>query len=85
MTSSSSSPTSSIASARTGFGAKVSLRSTTVTLQYRLWRGLVGRLEYRHDRADAKAFRARYDENRALALTSKSLDTLSVSMYYTFF
>jgi hypothetical protein len=71
--------------ARTGFGAKVSLRSTTVTLQYRLWRGWVGRLEYRHDRADAKVFRARYDENRALALTSKSLDTLSVSMYYTFF
>ena len=71
--------------ARTGFGAKVSLRSTTVTLQYRLWRGLVGRLEYRHDRADAKVFRARYDENHVLAPTSKSLDTLSVSMYYTFF
>ena len=71
--------------ARTAVGAKVSLRSTTVTLQYRLWRGLVSRLEYRHDRADEKVFRARYDENRVLAPTSKSLDTLSVSMYYAFF
>ena len=71
--------------ARTGFGNKVSLRSTTVTLQYRVWRGLVGRLEYRHDRADAKVFRARYDENHVLAPTSKSLDTLSISMFYSFF
>ena len=71
--------------ARTGFGSKVSLRSSTVTLQYRVWRGLVGRLEYRHDRADAKVFRARYDENHVLAPTSKSMDTLSISMYYSFF
>ena len=71
--------------ARTGFGSKISLRSTTVTLQYRVWRGLVGRLEYRHDCADAKIVRARYDESHVLAPTSKSLDTLSVSMYYTFF
>ena len=71
--------------ARTGFGSKVSLRSTTVTLQYRVWRGLVGRLEYRHDRADEKVFRARYDESHVLAPTSKSLDTLSISMYYSFF
>ena len=71
--------------ARTGFGSKVSLRSTTVTLQYRVWRGLVGRLEYRHDRADEKVFRARYDESHVLAPTSKSLDTFSISMYYSFF
>ena len=71
--------------ARTGFGSKISLRSTTVTLQYRVWRGLVGRLEYRHDRADEKVFRARYDESHVLAPTSKSLDTLSISMYYSFF
>ena len=70
---------------RTGFGSKVSLRSTTVTLQYRVWRGLVGRLEYRHDRADEKVFRARYDESHVLAPTSKSLDTFSISMYYSFF
>jgi len=71
--------------ARTGFGSKVSLRSSTVTLQYRVWRGLVGRLEYRHDRADEKVFRARYDGSHVLAPTSKSMDTLSISMYYSFF
>jgi hypothetical protein len=39
--------------ARTGVGNKLSLWSTTLTLQYQIWRGLVGRLEYRHDEADA--------------------------------
>ena len=71
--------------ARTGLDNKVSLWSTTVTLQYRLWRGLVGRVEYRHDQADEKVFRARYDESHVLAPTARSMDTFSVSMYYTFF
>jgi hypothetical protein len=71
--------------ARTGFDNKVSLWTTTATLQYRIWRGLVGRLEYRHDQADEKAFRARYDENHVLAPTARSMDTFSLSMYYSFF
>jgi hypothetical protein len=63
----------------------VSLWTTTVTLQYRIWRGLVGRIEYRHDQADEKVFRVRYDESRALAPTAQSMDTFSLSMYYSFF
>jgi len=71
--------------ARTGLDNKVSLWTTTVTLQYRIWRGLVGRVEYRHDQADEKVFRARYDENHVLAPTAQSMNTFSLSMYYTFF
>jgi len=71
--------------ARTGLDSKVSLWTTTVTLQYRIWRGLVGRLEYRHDQADEKVFRARYDERHVLAPTARSMDTFAISMYYSFF
>ena len=71
--------------ARTGLDNKVSLWTTTVTLQYRIWRGLVGRLEYRHDQADEKVFRARYDERHVLAPTARSMDTFAISMYYSFF
>ena len=49
------------------------------------WRGLVGRVEYRHDQADEKVSRARYDENHVLAPTAQSMNTFSLSMYYTFF
>jgi hypothetical protein len=71
--------------ARTGFGSKLSLWSTTLTLQYKIWRGLVGRLEYRHDQADERAFRKRYDKTRTLVPTSHSMDTISLSAYYLFF
>ena len=71
--------------ARTGLDNKVSLWTTTVTLQYRIWRGLVGRAEYRHDQADEKVFHARYDDNHVLAPTARSMNTFSLSMYYTFF
>jgi hypothetical protein len=71
--------------ARTGFGRKLSLWSTTLTLQYKIWRGLVGRLEYRHDQADERAYRARYDSAHTLAPTSRALDTISLSAYYSFF
>jgi hypothetical protein len=30
-------------------------------------------------------FRARYDESHALAPTARSMDTFSISMYYSFF
>lgn len=70
--------------ARTGFGSKLDLFSTTATVQYKIWKGLVGRVEYRHDDADEKVFKFRgmRDTGR---FTSKSLDTLSVSLYDSFF
>jgi hypothetical protein len=71
--------------ARTGFGSKLSLWSTTLTLQYKIWRGLVGRLEYRHDQGDERVFRQRYDKTRSLVPTSRSMDTISLSAYYLFF
>jgi len=71
--------------ARTGFGSKLSLWSTTLTLQLKIWRGLVGRLEYRHDQADERVFRNRYDKNHVLSPTSRSMDTISLSTYYLFF
>lgn len=68
--------------ARTGFGSALTLSSTTATAQYKIWKGLVGRVEYRHDWADEKAFKIRTPE---LVPTSKSLDTISLSLYYLFF
>jgi hypothetical protein len=61
---------------RTGFGSQLGLFEVTATLQYKIWRGLVGRLEYRHDQADERVFSGG---------TSKSQDTFSVSVYYSFF
>jgi hypothetical protein len=61
---------------RTGFGSALGLVSATATLQYKIWRGLVGRLEYRHDQADETVFSGG---------TEKSQDTISVSVHYLFF
>jgi hypothetical protein len=63
-------------------GSKVSLYEVTATVQYKIWRGLVGRLEYRHDNADEKAFKIR---TPGLVPTSTTLDTISLSLYYSFF
>jgi hypothetical protein len=68
--------------ARTGFGSKLDLYSTTATVQYKIWKGLVSRLEYRHDDADNKIFKFR---DHGLTPTSTSLDTISISLYYSFF
>jgi hypothetical protein len=61
------------AGARTGSGIGTDLWSTTATVQYKIWKGLVGRVEYRHDQSDEKVFRG------------KSMDTISLSLYYSFF
>jgi hypothetical protein len=61
---------------RTGFGSSLGLFSATATLQYRIWRGLVGRLEYRHDEADEPVFSTG---------TRKGQDTITISLYYSFF
>ncbi|MBI4636754.1 MAG: porin [Candidatus Rokubacteria bacterium] len=65
-----------------GAGSKVSLWEVTATTQYKIWKGLVGRLEYRHDDADEKVFKVRAP---GLVPTSKSQDTLTLALYYSFF
>jgi hypothetical protein len=67
---------------RTGAGQKVSLWEVTTTLQYKIWRGLMGRLEYRHDDADTKVFKVR---TPGLTPTSKTQDTLTLALTYLFF
>jgi len=63
-------------------GSRVSLYEVTATIQHKIWKGLVGRLEYRHDSADEKVFKIR---RPGLSPTSKILDTVSLSLYYSFF
>jgi len=74
--------------ARTGFGSALDLWSTTATIQYKIWKGLVGRPEYRHDAADERAFQVRYSRPDrtadGLLPRSRSLDTISISVYYLF-
>lgn len=74
--------------ARTGFGNALNLASTTLTAQYKIWKGLVGRVEYRHDAADEKVFKARTtrpDASGGVVAQSRSMDTISISLYYSFF
>src|SRR5437879_6218457 len=40
-------------------GTKTDLFEVTATVQYKIWKGLVGRVEYRHDSANRKAFAIR--------------------------
>jgi len=75
--------------ARTGSGMATDLWSTTATIQYKIWRGLVGRVEYRHDQSDQKVFRFRYSTpdrtTEGLVARGKAMDTISISLYYSFF
>jgi hypothetical protein len=63
-------------------GARVELYDVTATLQYKIWRGLVGRLEYRHDEANRAVFKI---QNPGPAPTSRAQDTITVSLHYLFF
>ena len=63
-------------------GSKVELYDVTATVQYKIWKGLVSRVEYRHDNANEKVFKRR---DHGTTPTSKSLDTISLSLYYSFF
>jgi hypothetical protein len=58
------------------FGSSLGLVSATATLPYKTWRGLVGRLEYRHNQADERVLSGG---------TEKSQDTVSVSVYHSSF
>jgi hypothetical protein len=63
-------------------GHNVDLVSLTATVEYKIWRGLVGRLEYRHDAANRKAFSL---QNHGLTPTSRAQDTMTAALYYSFF
>ena len=61
-------------------GERTSLWEATATAQYKIWKGLVGRVEYRHDQANEKVFKV-----TSAGATAKNQDTISVSLYYSFF
>jgi len=63
-------------------GHAVDFFGVTATVQYRIWRGLVGRLEYRHDQSTRKAFVL---QNFDTTPSSYAQNTLSVALYYQFF
>jgi hypothetical protein len=63
-------------------GSPVSLWEMTATAQYKIWKGLVGRLEFRHDQANEKVFKIR---TPGLVPTGKSQDTITVALDYLFF
>jgi|RhiMetdeSRZDD1v2_1073273.scaffolds.fasta_scaffold406096_1 hypothetical protein len=63
-------------------GSPVSLWEITATVQYKIWKGLVGRVEYRHDEADEKVFKIRAPGR---VPTGKSQDTITLALYYSFF
>jgi len=63
-------------------GHNVDLVSLTATIEYKIWRSLVGRLEYRHDEASRRAFSL---QNHGLTPTSHAQDTMTAALYYSFF
>jgi hypothetical protein len=63
-------------------GTPVSLWEITATVQYKIWKGLMARLEYRHDDADRKVFKVRAP---GLVPTSTYQDTITVALDYLFF
>ena len=66
-----------------GAGGKVSLWEVTATAQYKIWKGLMARLEYRHDEdTKSKVFKIR---SPGLVPTSTYQDTITVALDYLFF
>jgi len=63
-------------------GHNLDLWEVTATVEYKVWRGFVGRLEYRHDEGSRKAFSL---QNHGLTPTSHGQDTLTLALYYSFF
>jgi hypothetical protein len=63
-------------------GHNVNFYGITPTIEYKIWRGLVGKLEYRHDQASRNAFSL---EDFSTKPTSRSQDTLSIALQYSFF
>jgi hypothetical protein len=66
-----------------GAGGKVSLWEVTATAQYKIWKGLMGRVEYRHDEdTKSKVFKVR---SPGLVPTSTYQDTITFVLDYLFF
>ncbi len=63
-------------------GHNVDYYDITPTVEYKIWRGLVGRLEYRHDQASRRSFSL---TNFSTTPTSRAQDTFSVALSYLFF
>jgi hypothetical protein len=63
-------------------GHNVDYYEITPTVEYKIWRGLIGRLEYRHDQASTKSFSL---TNFSTTPTSRAQDTFSVALSYVFF
>jgi hypothetical protein len=63
-------------------GHNVDYYEITPTLEYKIWRGLVGRLEYRHDQARTKSFSL---TNFSTTPTSRAQDTFTIALSYIFF
>lgn len=63
-------------------GHNVDYYEITPTVEYKIWRGLIGRLEYRHDQASTKSFSL---TNFSTTPSSRSQDTFSVALSYVFF
>lgn len=61
-------------------GLKTSVWETTATVRYKIWKGLLARVEYRHDQANEKVFKV-----QNTGPTSKAQDTLSLDLIYLFF
>jgi hypothetical protein len=63
-------------------GRNVDLWEVTATAEYKIWRGLVGRLEYRHDEANRPAFSL---QNHGTTATSRAQNTITFALSYSFF
>ncbi len=63
-------------------GHNVDYYEVTPTVEYKIWRGLVGRLEYRHDQASRRSFSL---TNVSTTPTSRAQDTFSIALTYVFF
>lgn len=61
-------------------GLRTTLWETTATVRYKIWKGLLARVEYRHDQANEKAFKT-----NLFGPTSRAQDTLSLDLIYQFF
>lgn len=62
-------------------GQRLDLFEVTATATYKIWKGLAGRLEYRHDEADRNVFSVR---GRPLAPTSSAQNTITLVGDYVF-
>ena len=63
-------------------GKNVNLWEVTATAEYKIWRGLVGRVEFRHDEANRKAFSL---QGNPPTPTSNAQNTITLALYYSFF